>query len=210
LRAAGGWRVAGYAAIAEASETLVELLRNRITERGDVVAIDRTEIALVSPADVGADSDVRLSVFLYDVTENEILKNEQQTVVDETRTREPPLALDLRYLLTAFPSQGGSDETASTLDQQRVLGLAMQVLREHAILGPDELPSSLADNEIRVAREDESLQTVTDIWSTFGDTGLQPSVTYQLSPVFIDATTEQAVERVTQTGMEYNQPGGEE
>ncbi len=202
--------MAGYAAIAEASETLVELLRDRITERGDVVAIDRTEIALVSPADVGADSDVRLSVFLYDVTENEILKNEQRTVVDETRTREPPLALDLRYLITAFPSQGGSDETASTLDQQRVLGLAMQVLREHAILGPDELPSSLADNEIQVAREDESLQAVTDIWSTFGDTGLQPSVTYQLSPVFIDATTEQAVERVTGTGMEYNQPGGEE
>lgn len=202
--------MAGYAAIAEASETLVELLRDRITERGDVVAIDRTEIALVSPADVGADSDVRLSVFLYDVTENEILKNEQQTVVDETRTREPPLALDLRYLLTAFPSQGGSDETASTLDQQRVLGLAMQVLREHAILGPDELPSSLADNEIQVAREDESLQAITDIWSTFGDTSLQPSVTYQLSPVFIDATTEQAVERVTRQGVEYNQPGGEE
>jgi hypothetical protein len=202
--------VAGYAAIAETSETLVELLRDRIDERGDVVAIDRSEIALVSPADVGADSDVRLSVCLYDVTENHVLKNQQRTVVDETRTRDPPLALDLRYLLTAFPSQSGSDETANTLDQQRVLGLAMQVLREHAILGPDELPSSLADNEIRVAREDESLQTVTDIWSTFGDTGLQPSVTYQLSPVFIDATTEQAVERVTQTGMEYNQPGGEE
>ncbi|MEF8853074.1 MAG: DUF4255 domain-containing protein [Haloarculaceae archaeon] len=202
--------MAGYAAIAEASETLVELLRDRIAERGDVVAIDRTEIALVSPADVGADSDVRLSVFLYDVTENEILKNEQRTVVDETRTREPPLALDLRYLITAFPSQSGSDETANTLDQQRVLGLAMQVLREHALLGPDELPSSLAGNEIQVAREDESLQAITDIWSTFGDTGLQPSVTYELSPVLIDATTEQAVERVTGKGMEYNQPGGEE
>jgi len=202
--------VAGYAAIAEASETLVELLRDRTTERGDVVAIDRSEIALVSPDDVGADSDVRLSVFLYDVTENEVLKNEPAAVLDESRTKEPPLALDLRYLLTAFPSQSGSDETANTLDQQRVLGLAMQILHEHAILGPDELPASLAQTELQVTLEDESLQAFTDIWSSFRDSPLQPSVCYQLSPVLIEGTTEQAVERVTSTGMEYNQPGGEE
>jgi hypothetical protein len=202
--------VAGYAAIAQASETLVELLRDRITERGDVVALDRSEIALVSPDDVGADSDVRLSVFLYDVTENEVLKNERRRVVDETHTKEPPLALDLRYLLTAFPSQSGSDETANSLDQQRVLGVAMQVLRAHAVLGPDELPASLADNEIQITREDESLQAITDLWSTFRDSPLQPSVAYELSPVLIDAPSDRAVERVTQTGMEYNQPGGEE
>jgi hypothetical protein len=202
--------VAGYAAIAETSETLVELLRDRIDERGDVVAIDRSEIALVSPADVGADSDVRLSVCLYDVTENHVLKNQQRTVVDETRTRDPPLALDLRYLLTAFPSQSGSDETANTLDQQRVLGLAMQILREHGVLGPDELPASLAETDVQITLEDESLQAVSDLWSTFGDATFQPSVCYELSPVLIDPTTEQSVERVTEQGMEYNQPGGEE
>lgn len=202
--------MAGYAAIAEASETLVELLRDRIDERGDVVAIDRSEIALVSPADVGADSDVRLSVCLYDVTENHVLKNQQREVVDETRTREPPLALDLRYLLTAFPSQSGSDETANTLDQQRVLGLAMQILRENGVLGPDELPASLAETDVQITLEEESLQAVSDLWSTFGDATFQPSVCYEFSPVLIDPTTEQSVERVTGKGMEYNQPGGEE
>lgn len=202
--------MAGYAAIAEASETLVELLRDRIDERGDVVAIDRSEIALVSPADVGADSDVRLSVYLYDVSENHVLKNQGRTVVDETRTREPPLALDLRYLLTAFPSQSGSDETANTLDQQRVLGLAMQILRENGRLGPDELPASLAETDVQITLEEESLQAVSDLWSTFGDTTFQPSVCYEFSPVLIDPTTEQSVERVTSKGMEYNQPGGEE
>ena len=54
--------MATYAAIAEASETLVELLRDRVAERSDVISVDRSEIALVSPDDVGADSDVRLSV----------------------------------------------------------------------------------------------------------------------------------------------------
>ena len=201
--------MAGYAAIAQASETLVELLRERITERSDVVAVDRSEIALVSPTEVGADSEVRLSVFLYDVRENGVLKNQERTVVDEDTSRRPPLALDLRYLLTAFPSQSGSDETANTLDQQRVLGLAMQVLYEHAVLGPDELPSALSETEVRITLEEESLGAFTDVWSTFGDTSLQPSVAYQFSPVLIDAAAGDLPDRVSSRGMEYNQPDGE-
>ena len=201
--------MAGYAAIAQASETLVELLRERITERSDVVAVDRSEIALVSPAEVGADSEVRLSVFLYDVRENGVLKNQERTVIDEDTSRRPPLALDLRYLLTAFPSQSGSDETANTLDQQRVLGLAMQVLYEHAVLGPDELPSALSETEVRITLEEESLGAFTDVWSTFGDTSLQPSVAYQFSPVLIDAAAGDLPDRVSSRGMEYNQPDGE-
>jgi hypothetical protein len=198
-----------YAAIADASETLVELLRDRITERSDVVSVAPTDIALVSPANVGADSDIRLSVYLYDVTQNVILQNEGPTTVDTDRERDPPLALDLRYLLTAYPSQSGSEKTANTLDQQRVLGLAMQVLADNAILGPDELPESLADTDLQVTLEEESVQAVTDVWTTFQNTPLQPSVTYQVSPVLIESTTEYDIERVTETDMDYKTPGGE-
>lgn len=200
--------MASYAAIADASETLIELLRDRITERSDVVSVDRSEIALVSPAEVEADSDVRLSVFLYDVTENGVLKNQERPMVDTDRRGRPPLVLDLQYLLTAFPSQSGSDETANTLDQQRVLGLAMQVLYDNSILGPDELPPSLAEGEIQITLEDESLQAFTDVWSTFREASLQPSAAYQLSPVRIDATGEEAVDRVSEVSAEYNTPGG--
>lgn len=195
--------MATYTAIAEASETLIELLRDRIAERSDVVSIDRNEIALVSPDDVGADSDIRLSMFLYDVSENTVLKNQEARMTDPDKTRDPPLALDLRYLLTAFPSQTGSEATTNTLDQQRVLGLAMQVLNDNSILGADELPASLADTELQVTLEEETVQTVTDVWGTFPDTPLQPSVTYQISPVLIDAAERDSVDRVSEKGTDY-------
>lgn len=201
--------MASYAAIADASETLVELLRDRITERGDVVSVTRSEIALVSPADVGADSDVRLSLFLYDVTENSVLKNQEDVRVDSRRTKEAPLALDLWYVLTAFPSQAGGDDTATSLDQQRILGLAMQVLYDNSILGAEELPPSLAERDLQITLEDESLGAMTDVWNTFGDTSMQPSVTYLVSPVMIDATREQVTGRVTETERDYHTPGGE-
>lgn len=201
--------MATYAAIADASETLVELLRDRIAERSDVVTIDRNEIALVSPDGVGGDSDVRLSVFLYDVTENSVMKNQELTNPDPDRRRQPPLALDLRYLLTAYPSQSGSEDTANSLDQQRVLGLAMQVLNDNSVLGADELPPSLAENEIQITLEDETVQAFTDIWNTFRDTPLHPSITYEVSPVLIDATDVEEVERVTETGTDYQVPGEE-
>ncbi|MEF8855601.1 MAG: DUF4255 domain-containing protein [Haloarculaceae archaeon] len=201
--------MASYAAIADASETLIELLRDRITERGDVVSVTRSEIALVSPADVGADSDVRLSLFLYDVTENSVLKNQEDVRVDSRRTKEAPLALDLRYVLTAFPSQSGGDETATALDQQRMLGLAMQVLYDNSILGADELPSTLAERDLQITLEDESLGAMADVWNTFGDTAMQPAVTYLVSPVMIDATREQVTGRVTETERDYRTPGGE-
>jgi hypothetical protein len=196
-----------YAALATVSETLVELLRDRIDERGGVVSIDRSEIALVSPDDVGADSDVRLSVFLYDVRENSVMKNQSAPAVDHDRTRDTPLALDLRYLVTAFPSQSGSADTANTLDQQRVLGLAMQVLHDNAVLGADELPPSLAADTVEISLEEESMSAFTDIWSTFGDAPLQPSVVYQVSPVLVESTNEEAVSRGTETAMGYGQHG---
>ena len=194
-----------YAAIADASETLIELLRDRITERSDVVSVTRSEIALVSPDDVGADSDVRLSLFLYDVAENPVLKNQGDVAVDDQRTRAAPLALDLRYVLTAFPAQGG-DETASSLDQQRVLGLAMQVLYDNAILGPDQLPASLADRDLQITFVEESLQSMSDIWTSFGEAAMQPAVTYEVGPVTIESTREHGVGRVTETESDYRTP----
>lgn len=187
-----------YAAIAETSETLVELLRDRIAERDDIVTVDRTEIALVSPARVEADSDVRLSLYLYEVTENGVMKNADRWTIDDDTQQDPPLALDLRYLLTAFPAQGGNDETAITVDQHRLLGLAMQVLYDNSIVGGDDLQGSLSDADARlhISLEPESTNDLANVWNTFGETPLYPSASYHVSPVLIDSTVERTVSRV--------------
>ena len=198
--------MASYAAIAEASETVVELLRERIAERSDVISVDRSEIALVSPDDVGADSDVRLSVFLYDVAENSAMKNQRARSGEAGTKKQAPVVVDLRYLVTAFPSGSGGDDTANTLDQQRVLGLAMQTLHDNSHLGADELPASLAGTDIQITLEDEGTEATADVWSSLRETSLQPSVSYRLSPVEIDSRTEDHAEPASQFGQDYKPP----
>lgn len=187
--------MANYAAIADVSDTLVELLRDRITERSDVVNVDRTEVALVSPNDVGSDSDTRLALYLYGVTENDVMNDAQREPIGEDRFRDPPLALDLHYLLTAFPAQGGNDETARTEDQQRVLGLAMQVLNDHSIVPAEEVKGS-PESDLHVTLEQEPLDEITNVYNTFQDTPLHPTITYTVSPVLIDSRREETIPRV--------------
>ena len=64
-----------YAVIAETGEALVELLRTRIQERTDAISVDRETIVLASPNYIEEDSDVRLSLFLYTVGKNDVLKS---------------------------------------------------------------------------------------------------------------------------------------
>lgn len=194
-----------YSAIADTSETLVELIRDRINTRSDVVNLDRNEVALVSPEQVGGDSDVRLSLYLYSVTKNTVMNNNNRRAIDDETMRDPPLALDLEYLMTAYPSQGGNDETANTIDQQRVLGLAIQILRDNAVLGREDLQGSLGERDLHITMEQENVGTVTNIWNTFQDTPLHPSITYTVSPVLIDSTVEEEVPRVTEYQAEYRE-----
>lgn len=197
----------GYAAIADTSETLIELLREEFTERSDVIALDRNEIALISPADVGADPDVRLSLYLYSIVENSVLKNAEPRNIDGNTVRDPPLALDLCYLLSAFPVQAGSDETTNTVDQQRVLGLAMQILKDNSVLGPQIHRGSPSMKDLQVAMITDN-EEIMGIWHTFQETPYYPSIAYRVSPVMIESTVEHEIARVTERGVEYKRESG--
>jgi hypothetical protein len=184
--------MAGDTVIADVGETLVGLLRGRLW--GSELA-DESKVALASPAALGADTDVRLSLFLYRVSENEHLRNTDWTevktaagTVDPERRRAPPMALDLYYLLTAYPSEGGSDETTKTRDQHRVLGRAMQVFRDNAVVTGSDLQGSLvADDELRLAMEPNPTEEMFNIWNTFEETPYQPSVAYVVGPVLVES-----------------------
>lgn len=189
--------VAGYSAIADVGETLVGLLRDRIDETEGGIGVDRNEVGLVSPGEMGENGDLRLSLYLYRVAENGELNNAERVRLDDETYREPPLALDLYYLLTAHPSAGGADETDRTSQQHQVLGLAMQVMRDNAVVEGSDLHGSLSeDRELRVSLYPQSLDEVTNLWSTFPETPFRPSVSYLVSPVLIESTREEEVPSV--------------
>lgn len=195
--------MAGYSAIGDVGDTLVELLRDEITEREDGPDITRNEVALASPSDVETDDGLRLTLYLYRVSENAHLKNAERQEVDTDRFRDPPLALDLYYLLTAHPT-GDADVTTNTSDQHKALGLAMQILRDNSILRDADLQGSLADGEeLNISIHPQQMDEMGNIWSTFHETPFQPSVSYIVTPVLIESREEKEVQRVVEREVRY-------
>lgn len=196
--------MAGYTAIEDAGDTLVGLLRDRMS-----ALLDTEEIALASPDSVGKNDKIRLSLYLYRVTESAHLKNQRRRSVDATTTAGSPLELDLHYVLTAHPSQTGNDETAKSGEQHRVLGRAMQVLHDDAIVRGSDLAGSLTGEPLHLSIESEPPGSVVNVWSTFDEKPFRPSVTYVVGPVAIESGREEEVPRVVESTGESHSAVGE-
>lgn len=190
-----------YTAIADVGESLVALLRDRMSD-----LVDDNEVVLASPGDVESRSSVRLTVFLYRVAESAHLRNKKRTPEDSETLRDPPIALDLYYLLTAYPSTGNDDQTTRTLAQHTVLGRAVRELRDSSILRGSDLKRSLAGEEsIHVSMtplEDDMLEQLVSIWTTFPDRPFRPSVSYVVSPVLVESERVAATSRVRERELE--------
>lgn len=184
-----------YTAIGDVGETLVTLLRENMSD-----LLTDSSIVLFSPGESPDSVDIRLMLFLYAIRENEHLKNQTAQDQNITHTIQPPLSLDLYYMLTPYPSSPISDLTARTMDAHWILGRAMQILHDHSILKGSILKGDFAgtNEELRVVQTVLSIQDISQIWNTFKDTFYRLSVFYLVTPVNIDATREMEAKRVTE------------
>lgn len=188
-----------YTAIADVGETLIDMLRENM---GDLIPTD--SIVMVSPGEIEGTDSVRLSLFLYQVIENVHLRNQEMQIIDSTMLKYPPLALDLFYMLTSYPSSGIQDKTERTKEEHSILGRAMQVLNDNAILTGSALRGSLTENsdELRITSSPLSLDDITKIWNTFQDKPFRPSVFYLVTPVKIESDREKDAGRVVERKLE--------
>ena len=187
--------IADFAVIADVGETLIELLKENMK---DLITPD--SIMLISPGDIEGNDNVRLSLFLYQVTENAHLKNQEMMNIGSTGLKNPPLTFDLYYMLTSHPSTGIQDKTERTKEEHSVLGKAMQVLNDNSLLKGSVLRGSLAENneELRMTLTTLNLDDMTKIWTTFQDKLFRPSLCYLVTPVKIDSSREKQVKRVVE------------
>jgi hypothetical protein len=193
--------------IAAVSAVLRDLLNNGLVDAsvGDVTvsaqAPDRIDVE---------NGDVQLNLFLYQVTPNQGWRNVGLPSVDgagATRLTNPPLALDLHYLLTAY---GVADFEAEIL-----LGYAMQVMHENPVLDRQAIRDSLSPGpvgggilppalqtltageladqveQIKITPQELSSEEISKLWSAFG-AKYRPTAAYQASVVLIEGrrTTE--------------------
>ena len=183
-------------AIAATTITLQAILQSQIVS--DPVDADLTDTTVtILPPDKarGNASANQLNLFLYQILPNAAWRNmniPSQVMTGETGN--PPLALNLHYLITAF----GKDNDTSLPYGHHLLGKAMSILYDHALLGPDEIrsatsatfPDSDLDKQIeriRITLQPLSLEEISKLWTGLV-TQYRLSVGYEVSVMLIDST----------------------
>lgn len=180
-------------AIAAVTATLQRLLTDQVPEGlppdlpaefnpGDL------RVTVRPPDKARNDAISQINLFLYHTAFNAAWRNEPSPArVNPGEVGSPPLALDLYYLLTAYGREN-NDISAHIL-----LGQAMRVLHDHALLGAAELQAALPGSDVhnqidrvRIRHQPLSLEEMTKLWSAF-QTNYQLSVAYQVAVVLIES-----------------------
>jgi hypothetical protein len=201
--------VSNALAIASVSAVLKDLLNNGLIDHDVASATGPVKVSvgppdLVKPQNSGADP-TQLNLFLYQVTPNAAWRNTGMPSRGHNgeRLSNPPLALDLHYLLTAY---GASEFHAEIL-----LGYAMQLLHETPFMTRDAIrktleatspvtgsilpdafkalpPAGLADQfeQIRITPQSVNTEEMSRLWSAM-QAKYRPTAAYQLSVVLIEA-----------------------
>jgi hypothetical protein len=157
-----------------------ETLRSLLNEKAVPELQDPNSIVFDSPADVQQLATPRLSLFLYLISDNPFSKNEEPEHNDSVELPEPPLSVDLHYLLTPF--------SKSRLTEQIILEKAMNVFHDNPILHSSILREALIESgnkELRIMWDSRTILDMRDIWSIFPSTPYRLSVLYEVTPVRI-------------------------
>lgn len=179
----------GYSIIADAGASLLRLLRDSLVP--DMVS-DPLSIALASPHEAG---DLALTLFLFNVKENgEARRTGMQDMGGVLQY--PPQALDLYYMMTAHAR--GSIGT-KTMDEHRILGRAMQILHDNAMLRPPYLEGALAESgaPLRLSLVSMEGEDLVKLWPAREPT-YKLSAVYKAGPVMLQSNRTKPVTRVTE------------
>ncbi len=193
-------------AIAGVSAVLTDLLNNGVIDHDLIAAVGPVKVSSKPPDRVipagGIDTN-QLNLFLYHVAPNPGWRNVALPSRDSdgARVSNPPLALDLFYLLTAY---GEKDFQAEVL-----LGYAMQLFHETPVLTRDAIRKALAApspvdgailpsllnaadlaeqvEQIKIIPQSMSTEEMSKLWTAL-QTSYRPTAAYQVSVVLIEST----------------------
>lgn len=197
-------------AIASVTALLKNLLDDGMVDDTVVGSVGSVKVSTLAPdlIALAADAPSQLNLFLYQVTLNASWRNAALPARDARgeRLTNPPLALDLHYLLTAYASR--------ELHAEILLGYAMQILHETPLLTRDAIRRGLGDpgldvdpqhllppdlsaiatsgldrqaDSIKVSPYATSPDDMTKLWTAL-QSKFRPSMAYVVSVVLIEST----------------------
>jgi hypothetical protein len=193
-------------AIAAVTAVLRDLLNNAVIDHDLSTTVGSPVNVTALPPDrikIGDDEQPQLNLFLYHVASNSGWSNVALPSRDSQgdRLTNPPLALNLYYLLTAY---GKKD-----FDGEILLGYAMQMLHETPVLPRDAIrtalggvppvssnilpigPLAAADladqvEQIKIAPQSMNTEEVSKLWAAL-QARYRPTATYHISVVLIES-----------------------
>lgn len=189
--------MADYTALMEAGSALVELLRDTLTPEP---IGNRELISLCSPH---AAENNQLTVYLYQIEEDTqgVQSGYYQLNRDTQRIR--PTRYNLRFLLTAHSKAPTQLREA---DQYRMIGAALQVLRDHPVIEEQYLSGSLKEQgaAVHLVLEKTPQDQLLKIWNSTSDE-YKLSFVALLSGIEIDSRRERKISRVTEVTIHTEQ-----
>lgn len=180
--------MADYTVLADVGRSLQYMFRACMTPD----PIPQPElIGLASPADKG---DLMLSVFLYEIVPNGLAQHHY--MIDKGSAQQsPPMAVDLHFIVTAHSN---AELATRAIDEQRILGRAIQVLHDNSIVRGSFLQGALADNdeEFRIVMQEPlSLHTAITL---FPNQPYKLSFSFLAGPVYIDSGRHHPITRIVE------------
>jgi hypothetical protein len=196
-----------YLAVGGVSAVLRWILANALTGGGpsSIIGVSSPVTAL-SPdlVPTGADEQPQINLFMYYASLNASFRNNALPSQDTQgrRVSNPPLALDLHYLVSAY----GKNE----FDPEILLAWAMQVFYETPVLSRELIQASISGiitaghmssemqlivttnlasqvESIRIAPESLSNEEINKLWMAF-NAHYRPTTSYQVSVILIEET----------------------
>ena len=195
-------------ALAGVTAVLRDLLNNGLIDQNLVASVGDVTVSALPPDRIRAEENndsSQLNVFLYQVSPNLGWRNACYPSFSARgqRVSNPPLALDLHYLLSAY---GAEDLHAEIL-----LGYAMQLLHETPVLSRDAIRAALAPpmevptggglpdrlrvlattdladqlEQIKIVPEELTTEEISKLWAAF-QTNYRPTAAYHASVVLIE------------------------
>ncbi len=193
--------MADYTALTEASMALVELLRENLTPEP---LGNRETINLCSPHE---SENNQLTLYLYHMEEDPQNQSAGYYSVDSNTERMRPASFTLHFLMTAHSKAPAQTRES---DQYRIMGAAIQALRDNPVIPQRFLSGSIAaeNAQLHVSVDKTSMEQLLTLWNN-------QSKAYQLSHVVpvtgvsIASKRERRVSRVKDVIIGTEQKKGE-
>lgn len=183
--------MADFSIISDLSNEILNLLRNYMCPE----LIQSPEaIKLVSPSDKNA--DFQLGVYLYDIQELREYKQMDMIRMGNNTAQYPPKPLNLFFVIYI---NSKSQMVSDAENEQRILGRAIQILMDHAVLG--EFASQNEDEAPAVTLLTLSFEEKTKLWSVL-NLPYQVGIYFSVSPALLSSRKTKTFTRVVETNFD--------